>query len=99
MQFRALVPGRRKAIEVSDIYQQSQPLNIVISGHGHVPSTRLMRKSGRIRCRTTIILISARGTYSVGLQTQDYLFVKLCLNLRRLMRPLGRKHLSESLHQ
>jgi hypothetical protein len=97
--FRALVPGRRKALEVSDIRPQPQPLNVINSGHGHVPSARLMRPSGGIRRRQTIILILVPGTFFLGLQTQDYLFIKPCLNLRRPTRPLGREHPHKSPHQ
>jgi hypothetical protein len=58
-----------------------------------------MWSSGRRRRRATIILISALGTFSVGLQTQDYLCVKLCPNRRRPTRRLGRERLNESFHQ
>lgn len=58
-----------------------------------------MWSTGRRRCRATIILISVPGTFSVGLQTQDYLCVKLCPNRRRSTRHLGRERPNESLHQ
>ena len=101
-QFRALIPGRRKAMEVSTrttINTVSTASELDNSGHGHVPSVRLTRSCGRKRRREKIILISATGTFFLGLQTQDCLFVKLCLDLRQPTRPLGRERWNESRHQ
>lgn len=99
--FRALIPGRRKAVEVSvlsivNIFTASEYSH---SGLGHVPSVRRTRNSDRIRRPKKSFLILALGTFSLGLQTQGCPFVKLCLDLGQPTPPLGRDRQNESHHQ
>ena len=64
-----------------------------------MPSVRHTRNSDRKRRPEKIFLISAPGMFSLGLQTQDYLFVKLCLDLGQTTPSLGRERRNESLYQ
>jgi hypothetical protein len=68
-------------------------------GSGTCPSVKHTRNSDRKRRRENIFLISTPGTFSLGLQTQDRLFVKLCLDPGQPMPPLGRERRNESFHQ
>ncbi|SRR6266403_881744 len=71
------------------------------SGLEHVPSVRHMRNSDRKRRweLERIFHILAPGTFSLGLQTQGCLTVKLCLDLGQPTPPLGRERRNESHHQ
>jgi hypothetical protein len=64
-----------------------------------VPFVRHTRNSDKKRRREKISLILAPGTFSLGLQTQDCPFVKLCLDLGQLTPPLERERRNESPHQ